>query len=399
MPLTELESTVIERLARQGAAMEALLGELVGINSFTDDPEGVNAVGRVIEARCLEMGFRTSSVVTGVSGQHLVARTRADRGNRLLLLGHLDTVYPAGSEPSSMTEDPRDPTRLRGPGVTDMKGGLVVMTFAARALAEIGALDDHVLTMLFSADEETGSPTGHDIIAHEASEHHLCLVFETGSELADGATTFVTRRKGFGRLTVAIHGREAHAGAKKEEGLSAALEMAHKVVALEGMNDPARGRTVNVGVARAGTTANTVPGLAELEIDYRFENPDDLEVFTEELIEVSRTPTTGNEAFDLVPRIEIVEGPRCGPMPRTDAVERMAGRIRAWGGDLGLKLEEEARGGASDGNVAAEAGCPTVDGLGTVGGDIHTPNEWVRRASLVQRSQLLALTALRFYEL
>ena len=409
MPLSEIEASVCRRIEGRAPDMEALLGRLVDINSFTANHDGVNAVGQVCERELESIGLRTAAFVTGRSGHHLVARGRGDEGHRLLLLGHLDTVFPpspkdekdvadATDATSALTEDSEHGDRLRGPGVTDMKGGLVVMFTALRALHEEGVLDDKRLTVLLTADEETGSPTAHDIVAAEAADHHLCLVFESGSPRDGGGSAFVTERKGAGRARIDLEGVESHAGVAKDAGLSAALEAAHRTIALENLNDATAGRTVNVGVVAAGTTANTVPGKASLEIDFRFVVPGDGELVANEITRVAETASV-RRADGATCRTQVEFGPRCDPLVRTDAIERMAHRIVDYGVDLGIRLEEESRGGASDGNIAAAAGCPTVDGLGSVGGRYHSSDEWVSRQSLIDRARLLAVTALRFYAL
>ncbi len=395
MPLDDAETALMQRLRGWAPEMRAFLGRLVAQNSHTAHAEGVNAVGRMMERQLLAMGFKAGAFVTGRGGQHLIARRPGDDGHRLLLLGHLDTVHPPREEtPDVLTE--RD-GRLMGPGAADMKGGLVVMASALKALEVEGLLEGRAVTVLLTADEELGSPTAHDLVLQEGRDHHLGLVFEAGRPLPSGATSFVTRRKGFCRWTLRIEGVEAHSGVAKEKGLSAALEMAHKIIALEALNDPAKGVTVNVGVAESGTAVNTVPGRARLEIDARFPTPEVGETLGGELRAIFESPRSG--ADERHPVLHVKEGPRMEPMVETEATVRMARRIRAWGRDLGLKLEEEARGGGSDGNLLAEAGCPVVDGLGVVGGDFHSPGEWVDPASLLDRSCLAALVVKRFFEL
>ncbi len=399
MPLTEAESRVAQRLRSMAGDLEALLGRLVGISSHTADHEGVNRVGLEVERELMAVGLRVGAFVTGRSGQHMVARSASREGNRLMLLGHLDTVYPAGEEAPTVRPDPDNESRLLGPGVTDMKGGLVVMLGAIRALHEEGLLEGRCLSVVLSADEETGSPTARDIIGHEAEDHHLCLVFETGSDLGGGRSSIVTRRRGMMRSTLRIVGREAHSGVDKPGGVSAALEAAHRVIALEALNDAERGISVNVGVLRSGTAPNTVPGEATLEIDARFDDPDHGDDLQAAIEEACRRPAIAQGRNGARARLEWIEGVRHEPMTRSDAVARMARRIIDWGRDLGLELDEEARGGSSDGNIAAARGCPTVDGLGTVGGRIHSGEEWVEARSLVDRALLCALTMMRFHEL
>lgn len=393
------ETAVIERLRSEQDAMEALLIELVNQNSATDHFDGVNLVGRQVERFLLGLGMRTSAFVTGRSGQHLIARSATRDGNRLMLLGHLDTVYPNVAPIGRYAVDPENAARALGPGVTDMKGGIVVMLFAVRALVESGALQGRALTVLLTADEESGSVTSHDLVADEAPEHHLTLVFETGSPRPEGRSTIVIERRGYARYTVEVAGVEAHAGNAKARGVSAALEAAHLTIALEALNDLERGRAVNVGVLHAGSAANTVPGRARLEIDVRFKTAEDGRRLDAEIEALCRTVKTQSLDGSGRPSIELKKGPWCPPLEPTDASRRMAQRIVGYAAEIGQTLELEYRGGASDGNITAHAGCPTVDGLGTIGAEIHSPGEWVERRSLSERAALLALTMMRFYAL
>ncbi|HGY92068.1 MAG TPA: M20 family peptidase [Planctomycetes bacterium] len=395
MSLDDSETALIQRLRGWAPEMRAFLERLVAQNSHTPHVEGVNAVGRMMERQLLTMGFKAGAFVTGCGGQHLIARREGDDGHRLLLVGHLDTVHPPREEaPDALTEREG---RLFGPGAADMKGGLVVMASALKALDVEGLLEGRAVTVLLTADEELGSPTAHDLVVQEGRDHHLGLVFEAGRPCSSGATSFVTRRKGFSRWSLRIEGVEAHSGVAKEKGLSAALEMAHKIIALEALNDPSNGVSVNVGIAESGTAVNTVPGQARLEIDARFPSPEAGATLEAALRKVLGVPQTGRG--ERRPVLHVKEGPRMEPMVETEAMARMAGRIRTWGGELGLKLEEEGRGGGSDANLLAEAGCPVVDGLGVVGGDFHSPEEWVDPASLLDRSCLAALVMKRFFEL
>lgn len=397
--LSPEESALVAHIRAREGELEAFWRELVDQNSSTDNAEGVNVVGRRMEERLLRCGLRTSVFVTGKTGQHLLARTRSTEGNRLLLLGHLDTVYPPETPPAAFKVDGADATIARGPGVTDMKGGLVVMIAALEALVAEGRLDGRALTVLLTADEEAGSATSHDIVAHEATDHQLCLVFETGTRLADGRSTIVTERRGYARYTFEITGVEAHSGNAKRDGVSAALEAAHKIIALESLNDVDAGVAVNVGVVHSGTTANTVPGKARLEVDCRFKTVEQGEDIEEKVDEMCDDVVTSNLAGTKRPSIHVIRGGTAPPLAPTDASLRMAQRIIEYGRALGQELVTESRGGASDGNITAAAGCPTVDGLGTVGGAIHSPDEWVVRRSLVDRAALLAVTVSRFYEL
>ncbi len=399
MTLSSTEVKVIERLRGMAPQLEEWLEKFVSIDTYTDNHGGINELGWQLEQEFMKSGLHTSAFVTGVSGQYVIARTRVREGNRLMLLGHMDTVFPTGSVDLEVGVDPKNPGRLLGPGVTDMKGGIAIILGAVRALHEEGLLQDRSLCIVFSADEETGSPAGRDLIRQEAEEQHLCLVFESGTPLDGGGSAFVTGRKGMGRFRLEIKGIAAHSGVAKAQGLSAALEAAHKIIALEALNDPEKQISVNVGTVKSGTSINTVPDQAILEIDCRFADPEEGERVLNRIREVCSEASTCLDSTAAKPELILEELCGHGPFLRTEAIERMANRIKSWGQDIGLSLEEESRGGCSDGNITAAIGIPTVDGLGAVGGRIHSQQEWLDKKSLLDRSSLLALTMMRFYEL
>lgn len=399
MGLTPCELEITGGLGERAGEMEAELRNLVGVNSYTANREGVDRVGGLLAAALEELGFRVGEVVSGRLGRSLVARREAPESHRLLLLGHLDTVHPPEGGFQELEEDPGDAARRRGPGAADMKGGLVVMLEALRALHRAGALEGRHLTVVLNADEEVGSPTSADLVRGEAAEAHLCLGFEAGRPGPEGSSTFVTSRMGFGRLKLLATGRAAHAGVDRGQGASAVGELARKVITLEDLSDPAAGVSVLVGRFQGGTAANTVPEEATLEVDYRYPDTDTGAELEDDLMRAASRNHLRDAGGRSLVSTRILEHVRRPPMPRTEAVGRMAARIVEAGRDLGLDLQEEHRGGSSDAALAAEMGCPAVCGLGAVGDAFHTTSEWVQLASLPQRAALAALVAERFYHL
>jgi glutamate carboxypeptidase len=281
-----------------------------------------------------------------------------------------------------------------------MKGGLVVMIEALRTLHAAGSLDGRHLTVVINADEEVGSPESGDLIRSEAAESQLCLCFEAGRPTGDGGGgTFVTRRRGFGRLTLVAKGRAAHAGVAPERGASALLELCHKAIDLSALSDPGAGIHVTVGILRGGTAANTVPAAASLELDYRFPDEDAQVELEDRIFAIAARNIVRDADGRAAVATTLRDHIKRPALVRTDAIARMAQRIVASGRDLGLVLEEEGRGGSSDAALAAEVGCPAVCGLGVVGDAFHTEQEWIRPSSLVERARLAALTIARFYAL
>ena len=397
MGLTEREAGIVGRLDGAQGALEEDLERLVAISSETRDAAGASRVADLVEAELSSLGFRMSELVTGVVGRTIVGRRRSDASHRLLLLGHVDTVHSADDTFSGYRII--DETRATGPGAADMKGGIVVMLAALRALVESGALDDRQCTVVINADEEIGSPHSGDLVRAEASDCHLCLGFEAGRPTDEGASTFVTARKGFGRMTLAATGKAAHAGVEPGKGANALLELCQKAVDLAALTDPELGVSVNVGVLNGGTTANTIAAAAELELDYRFPDEDAQSELEDALYDIAARNVIRDAAGAPLVATVMKDQIKRAAMVRTDAVGRMADRITAWAGDLGLAVVEESRGGSSDAALAAEMGCPAVCGLGVVGDAFHTREEWIIRSSLVARAKLASLVIERFYGL
>lgn len=311
--------------------------------------------------------------VCDVDGRrHLIWRSGGP--TRVLLLGHLDTVWPLGTTA-------RWPVSVRGetatgPGIFDMKAGLAQMLHA------VSVLDDRSgITMLVTSDEEIGSPTSRALIEREAAGVRAALV---GEASADGALK--TARKGVSLYRLRAHGRAAHAGLEPESGVNATTEIARQVLAVAALGDADAGTSVTPTVLVSGRSANTVPDLAELSIDVRAAG-------TNEQLRVDRAlralPTTEPGA-----RLELMGGINRPPMEAASARDlfELAGGLAE---QLGLPpLRHVAVGGASDGNFTAGVGAPTLDGLGAVGGAAHAEGEWVDVGAMADRSALLAaLTA------
>ncbi len=396
MPLTSTEQSLLRQVPAQPELVDRL-SRLVDQNSFTDNKQGVDAVGALCEPWLEECGFRVGVMVTGVGGRHLIARREGtEAGRRLLLIGHLDTVYPPEPAVRGFLSDPADPDRATGPGVTDMKGGIVIMLGALQALHLGGRLDGHRITVILNADEEKGSADSTEIIRLEAAESELALAFECGFPRDGGASTIVTARRGVGRAIFRTTGPGGHAGLEGPRAGSAVLELAQKAVEISALHDPERRWNVNVGTFRGGSAANVIATEAEITVDYRFPDKASGEELGEAIIEIASDPfqrgPTGRPLVRTVCKEHLIRP----ALERSDAVASAAARIIAAGADLGLTLVEEARGGSSDAALAYDAGCPAVCGLGAVGGEIHTEREWIRLSSLVERARLAALAIDRF---
>jgi glutamate carboxypeptidase len=292
-------------------------------------------------------------------------------GTRVLVLAHHDTVWPLGSlgtHPFSVTGGV-----LRGPGCFDMKAGLVL---ALHALAELGVPGG--VTLLVTGDEELGSPSSRALIEAEAAGCAAALVLEAS---ADGGA-LKTARKGVSRYRVRAVGRAAHAGLEPERGVNATVELAHQVLAVAGLADPAAGTTVTPTAMSSGTVANTVPAAGSFEVDVRMWDS----------AEQARVHAAMSSLLPAVPDavLEISGGPNRPPLAAASSAGLFA-LASAVAGELGLAPPGSAAvGGASDGNFTAGAGVPTLDGLGAVGGGAHADHEHVLVGALPGRAALLA---------
>jgi glutamate carboxypeptidase len=369
-------------LSDKARPMADAIASLVEINSYTENPEGGRKVGALVRPLFAGAGVETIVRPSERFADHLVFRTRPELPNRgaVALVGHLDTVFAPGTFEGYRTEGAVG----RGPGVLDMKGGLVVMAYALRALAATGGLDAVVpVRVVVVSDEEVGSPEGQGVIAAAVTGSSACLVFEAGR----AADAIITRRKGTGAMTAIAHGRAAHAGNAHEDGANALWAMARFVDGAQRLTAYERGVTVNVGRLNGGHSKNTVPDRAEAQLDLRFRTRVDGEQLALAVRKVA------DEAAASVPgtRIELLGGVTRLPLERTEASAQLCADYAACALAHGLGAGEAALiGGGSDASTAAGLGIPAIDGLGPRGAGFHTKDEHVELASLVPKAQALA---------
>jgi glutamate carboxypeptidase len=374
MTTSDLSAYLTSRLADYLADLQLLSG----IDCGTHNKEGVDRVGVWVAARCAANGW-TVRLHPRPKGGDIVEATVLGAGRRrLLLLAHMDTVYPdgvAGERPVRSEGD-----ILLGPGTADMKAGLLAGIYALEALQTTNNPAFAEVVYLFTADEETGSVESRDLIQKTARRCDVALVLEAAR--ASGA--IVGARKGVWEYELRVQGRSAHAGVEPEKGRNALLEMAHKIVALQALNGEMPSVTVNVGLANGGTATNVVPEEAVVHLEARAFDPEGLRAVDERIRAIVSVPTVPDSSIALTIRKGFP------PMPRTAATERLAGMAAEIAGDLGFPLEAVSTGGASDASLVAGVGVPVLDGLGPIGGDDHSPREWISVSSIVPRVTLLA---------
>ncbi|HEY1692384.1 MAG TPA: M20 family metallopeptidase [Polyangiaceae bacterium] len=369
-------------LSDKQRAMEDAIAQLVDQNSYTENPEGGRKVGALLRALFGIEGLEVHVRPSERFADHLVFRSRAQQPNRgaVALVGHLDTVFPPGTFEGYR----RDGDLARGPGVLDMKGGLVVIAYALKALAATGGLDAVVpVRIVVVSDEEVGSPEGQGVIAAAITGSGAALVFEAGRK----ADAIITRRKGTGGMTATAHGKAAHAGNAHKEGANAIWAVARFVDAVQRLTDYDRGVTVNVGRVSGGHSKNTVPDAAEVQLDLRFCTKADGDALVE------RVRTAAADAAAGVPgtRIELHGGVARIPLERTDASAKLLADYGACAKAHGLGADEAPLiGGGSDASTSSGLGIPSIDGMGPRGSGFHTKEELIEIASLVPKAQAVA---------
>ena len=374
-----MDREVLRYLDQHEADLFVLLRELVEIQSNSHNKAGVDRVGERVSAALADTGLSRRKVPQAELGDHLLFSSPAAKRARrsILITGHMDTVFP---EDTPFRDCREEDGRIHGPGVIDMKGGLVVTIFAVRALAAAGLIDEIPLILLFNSDEEIGSPTTIPLLAELAPGIGCGLVTECGGTGGE----VVTGRRGKCGYRLLVRGRAGHAAFAGEDKASAILELAHKVIGLEGLNNTKRGLVVNVGMIKGGIGPNTVPEEATALVDTRFTSADDdreLAAAMESLM--AQTTVPGTEA-DL----EVTN--RRPVMAVTSENRALFALFAETAADLGLVISEEFRSGVSDANSLAGLGIPVLDGLGPVGEFDHSDREYMIRRSLPERTRLLA---------
>ena len=372
-----------EIAARRYDDFVVALERMVNVDCGSFTPDGVNQIADLCQARFEAGDWKVERMIhepaEGVArlGDLVVGRLEGSGGPRVLMVGHMDTVF----DPGTVAERPFriEGDRALGPGVSDMKGGLLIGFFAIEALQEAGFDGFGRITYVCNPDEEIGSPWSRDLIRAEAAEADVALVLEGARENGD----IVSARKGVSDYRIEITGRAAHAGVEPERGRSAILEAAHKTVALQALNGRWPGVTVNVGVVHGGTRPNVVAERCELHVDIRSPNEEDLVAAEAEVERIAKAHT----GPDI--EVRVSSGKWHRPMEKKEGGARLAAIAADVAREIGFELADASTGGASDANTTSAAGTPTLDGLGPVGGDDHAPKEWIDLTSVVPRITLL----------
>jgi glutamate carboxypeptidase len=363
---------------RKERALINLAQRLVRVESPSDDKAAVDACVAMVATYAKSLGGRVRLYRQKEFGDVLEVRFGSRRtdaaGKAILLLGHLDTVWPLGTlkrMPCRVGD-----SRLWGPGTLDMKAGVAMALTAIEMLGEAGLLDREIV-LLLNSEEEVGSPVSRPITERLAAECEAVFVLEPAQGLA-----YKTARKGTGNWRLAIKGVAAHAGVDFEKGASALLELARVMETVSDWTDLKKGLTVSVGAAGGGTKTNVIPAEAWAEVDVRIARTGDGSRLERRFANLKAT--------DKRCSVEVTGGINRPPMERTPGTVRLYQRARALAAELGFALDEAATGGASDGNFTSALGIPTLDGMGAVGEGAHAAHESIVIEHLAPRTALLA---------
>lgn len=369
-----------EFLVNKESDMLNLLERLVNIDSGSSDKEGINKVGTVLTSEFEKLGFKVVVLQEKDRGNHLLMQQEQATNPKIILLAHMDTVYPKGTaaERPFMIRD----GRAYGPGVIDMKASHITLLFALQALFNENPQLLTNLTILFTSDKEMGSPSSESLIKKYAQGKEYALVMEPARP--DGS--LITARSGVGRFVMTVMGKAAHAGENLEDGCDAIEELARKVVKLHALTERKKGVSVNVGLIKGGTSVNTVASYAEAELDLRI-SKNEQQIWLEKKVHAicSEPDITGTS-------IELVGGFERLPMVKSERTVALLDKIQEIGEQLGIEITDVAAGGGSDASFTSAMGIATIDGMGPIGGYEDIEGEYVEIQSLSERSVLLAYT-------
>jgi glutamate carboxypeptidase len=362
--------------------LHSLLKTLVETESPSHDKSAVDRVGALVAEQARKLGAQVEIIPNAETGDHVIARFPSTSGrggmgegeSQILLLCHMDTVFPLGTIQKTPFREEAD--KIFGPGTLDMKAGIVISLAAIEAALQQGL--NRPITLLCTSDEEIGSHTSREHIERLAKESALALVME--GALLDGSLK--TWRKGVGEFIITTKGRAAHSGGDHQAGRNAIEEMAHQVIAIQKLTDYSKQTTLNVGVIQGGTVTNVVPEEARIEVDVRVMQPGEWERLEAE-VKALQPVLEGTS-------IEVTGELNRPPMPFDDTMKATFEKAKSIAAGIGMTLTAGGTGGASDGNFVAPLGVPVLDGMGAVGEGYHSEREYIFTGSMEQKVKLVA---------
>ncbi len=358
------------------------LEEMVNIDSGSYDKKGVERIASIMAKRLKAIGFDVQVLYQENLGPHVVARKKGNGGKKIFLVGHMDTVFEEGTAKKRPFRI--EGSRAYGPGVADMKAGLITMVYALESLEKESWDQFGEICVIANSDEEIGSPTSEELIEKEGKEADMAFVLEPGR--ADGS--IVSARKGVGSFDMVISGKAAHAGVEPEKGASAIEELAHKILALHDLTDLQTGTTVNVGVIKGGTRSNVVAESAYAKVDLRVPTKQE-EGRMQKAIE-----NIAQKAHVSGTNTRVIGGLSRPPMTKEENTKELVETVMDAARQAGFDVKDTTTGGGSDGNFIAALGTPVADAMGPVGGLGHSDQEYLQWDTMVPRCKMLAFSLL-----
>ncbi|QNF30954.1 M20 family metallopeptidase [Metabacillus sp. KUDC1714] len=358
-----------------------LLEILVNTDSGTYNKEGVDAVGEILIEKFEEIGMEVKVHPEQKLGNHLEIKALSDSDPKIMIIAHMDTVFPKGEakkRPFNVIGN-----KAFGPGVNDEKASHVQVLYALKALKEAGSDAYKNVHIIFNSDEEIGSPASKPLIKQVAENKQYSIVVECSRP--NGG--IVTERKGVGHFTLVVKGKSAHAGVEPERGRSAIEEISHKILKLQELNDYEEGISVNVGYVHGGTSTNTIPSAAKAEIDVRYKNEQQAAEIVRKITEISQKEHVSGTSTKLKGDISRP------PMQKTNETEQLINVIQEVAAEIDISIREVSSGGGSDASFTAIEGIPTVDGMGPMGEFSHSEkDEYTDLKTFPKFTALLAKT-------
>lgn len=383
-----MENNVLQNInnyvdSQKDDALE-FLKNIVNIDSFSYDKEGVNKVGAVIRNKLEEMDIPYEIRENEKFGDYIIAVIKGNQPGKILLMGHQDTPHPPGTTLERPFEI--EGNLLRGPGVSDMKSGLVSMIIAAYALKKFANEEMCDIELLFTPEEEIGSPLSKEVIRERAKD--ALAVFNLEAARPDGS--IVTSRKGSAHMKIEIEGKAAHAGAFIENGISANDELALKMIKIKLLMNKEKGTTVNFGKIEGGISNNVVSPHATATIHSTFWSEEDFNELYTQIKEIVETSYITGTKSKLTGGVGIL------PMEKNEGVSKMYEIVKKAAASLNLKITEQRTKGSADAGFTASLGIPTICGMGPVGGNWHAVDEYMELDTFIPRTKLLANSILLF---
>lgn len=367
-----------ELLNAKKQEMLQLLEQLVNIDSGSHTKSGIDTIGTLLKVKFEQLDFTVKVIEEKEFGNHLIIQHRNAVNPDIIILGHMDTVFPEGTakiRPFTISGN-----KAYGPGVIDMKASLVLLVYALTALKQAGKKGYQNVQIILNSDEELGSPSSRNLIKQYAKKKKYAMILEAARP--DGS--IVTARRGGGQFKVLVKGKSAHAGLEPDKGRSAIEELAHKIIQLHQLTNNREGVHVNVGIISGGTAANTIAAEAVAIVDVRVSAMKQIKSVQKEIEKICASTYVKGTKTKVLGEIDRV------PIEKTEKIVSLLEIIKQEANKIGITITDTSTGGSSDGSFTFAEGVTTIDGLGPIGGFFHREDEYLEIPSLIERTQLLA---------